>query len=1248
MCRYIVSMKDFTSQHNLAEETLPLEEARLEALQGYGILDTGQEQDYDDLAALAAAICGVPLALITFVEEKTQWLKAGVGMPCLRTDRSASFCTHAIRQPALMVVPDTLCDARFADNPFVTGEPHVRFYAGMPLITPSGHALGTICVLDTQPRCLSTVQQNALKVLSRQTMNLLELRRTVCRMERNMAERAYTQAALRQSAVRLRESEARIQLICQAGGIGLWETDFSQRTTLCSESYAQLFGLELADFDGTTEMALSRVHPEDRKRLTEEGARAAETLSPLSLEIRALQPDGGVRWLLIKGEFSTDAAGHPAKISGSATDITARKLAEEALKQTEERFRTVVGGAPLVLFALDESGRFTMSEGKGLELLGMAPGQAVGQLARDLYADFPEVSRQIERAYAGEAFSARAVLGALTFETWYSPVHEADGKISSVIGVACDVTSRQQAEDALRSSEARFQAFMDNSPASAYVKDDQGRFLYVNDAFIRMQGYTEEQCLGRTAQEVCGEEVGADLHATTMEVMQEGHLVETLHELQRPDGSILHWLASRFTFYDAKGRRFLGCTGLDVSEQKRMESERLAAQQELENALSQLHATLESTTDGLLVVNTQGKKLCTNRRFYEMWRVPETVAQDHRDSVQIQFICDQLHNPEAFVANVLELYAQPQAESSDVLAFKDGRIFERYSRPLVISGICQGRVWSFRDVTQQEKSRQELIGARNHALASAQAKSEFLANMSHEIRTPMNGILGMTALLLGTPLLPKQQHWARTVQTSAESLLTVINDILDFSKIEAGKMTLEAVDFSPHRMLGEIQDLLAPRAAEKGLTLTTSLTADLPTHLRGDPARLRQILVNLAGNALKFTERGQVAIEASVVRETESHVEMRLSVRDSGIGIPPERQQAIFDSFTQADGSVTRRYGGTGLGLAICVRLTNLMAGRIGVESEPGRGSTFWVMLTLEKVALNETVPAWEGAAEPPQAAPEETLGLRVLLAEDNPINQEVACGFLELWGCTASVVSDGWQACLAARGTQFDLVLMDVQMPEMDGRQATANIRSREKGTGKHLPIIAMTAHNMQGDREQCLACGMDDYIAKPVEPAALLAALKRWGRPSQTVPASAPRATPAPAAVPALLAVPAPAAVPVIPSLPVFDRDRLHRSCAGKAALERRIISEYLRLTPSILERLHAAINAENAEGARFEAHTLKGSSRTIGAEALGEAASELEAAAKAGELTSGRTTYALIEAEWSSLRNTLEDWLKAQETL
>ncbi|MGE3537410.1 MAG: ATP-binding protein [Candidatus Tectimicrobiota bacterium] len=397
-----------------------------------------------------------------------------------------------------------------------------------------------------------------------------------------------------------------------------------------------------------------------------------------------------------------------------------------------------------------------------------------------------------------------------------------------------------------------------------------------------------------------------------------------------------------------------------------------------------------------------------------------------------------------------------------------------------------------------------VVTARDAAEAAARAKSEFLANMSHEIRTPMNGVLGMMELLLGTSLLERQRYLLTSAYRSAETLLAVINDILDFSKIEAGKLVLEQVDFDLAQVAREVVALLEENAQKKGVTLTLEVLSPLPGDLQGDPVRLRQILTNLLSNAVKFTEQGQVLVRLAPVTVSRDEAMLRCEVCDTGIGIAPEVQGQLFHAFTQADGSTTRRYGGTGLGLAIAKQLTLLMGGEIGMESSPGRGSTFWFTARFPRhTATSQPGGPLPGTRPEVELQGEASLSGHLLLAEDNLINQEVARSMLEFLGCQVTVVPDGHQACEMISRQQYDLVLMDCQMPEMDGFAATRTIRQWERDTAQgHLPILALTANAMEGDEERCRAVGMDDYLSKPFTLAQLHRVLSRW-LPASRVPA-------------------------------------------------------------------------------------------------------------------------------------------------
>ncbi len=479
------------------------------------------------------------------------------------------------------------------------------------------------------------------------------------------------------------------------------------------------------------------------------------------------------------------------------------------------------------------------------------------------------------------------------------------------------------------------------------------------------------------------------------------------------------------------------------------------------------------------------------------------------------------------------------------------------------------------------RANEELIGARDAALAASRAKSEFLANMSHEIRTPMNGVLGMADLLLTGDLPAEPRHYAETIRSSGEALLAILNDILDLSKIEAGKMEFEAVPFDPRRCVDDVAALMDGRARERGVSLTALATEAVPPRVVGDPSRLRQVLLNLVGNAVKFTKEGEVALRVGVAEG-----ELLFEVADTGIGIPEAAKSQLFDAFTQADASTSRRFGGTGLGLAISRRLVEGMGGEIGVESVEGEGTAFWFTLPLARV---------DGEAEVTEAAPATVVRpLHLLLAEDNAVNRLVATKCVERLGHTVEAVNDGRAAVAAWQAGRFDAVLMDCQMPEMDGYQATVEIRRLEQeGAGRGTPIIALTAHAMAGDRERCLAAGMDEYVAKPLRGEELAAALARVVDNNPT-PAESSGSTPTEDAM---------------DSVTPMDLTHLSELVGGDEGVMGEILDLFMEDAPRQIAALGEAITRGYWEEARRLAHTLKGSASNVGAEPLRQAAWSLE---------------------------------------
>ncbi len=418
---------------------------------------------------------------------------------------------------------------------------------------------------------------------------------------------------------------------------------------------------------------------------------------------------------------------------------------------------------------------------------------------------------------------------------------------------------------------------------------------------------------------------------------------------------------------------------------------------------------------------------------------------------------------------------------------KDGAIIicSFQGRALDQDDLSKGIVWNIDDITDRKKIEQDLKKAKEQAEEGSKSKSQFLANMSHEIRTPMNGVIGLTDLLLKTELKDGQRKHLRLIKTSAERLMRIINDILDFSKVEAGRLELEGRVFNFRKTLNEASGFLALLAGDKGIAFSCTVDDQVPENLIGDTSRLTQVILNLAGNSIKFTSKGGVTINITVQEQTageETTVLLYFNIIDTGIGIPPEKKKTIFEAFSQADASHSRKFGGTGLGLSIAAQLVTLMGGEIGLESEPGRGSRFWFTAEF-KLPADEVTQSFDEAEKEKKAAPAIRFDeVRILLAEDEFINTTLAVALLEEEGYLITTVENGKDAVKKWQEKPFDLILMDIQMPELDGFEATARIREEEKESGDHIPIIAMTAHAIQGDREKCIDAGMDDYISKPI----------------------------------------------------------------------------------------------------------------------------------------------------------------------
>ena len=942
-----------------------------------------------------------------------------------------------------------------------------------------------------------------------------------------------------------------------------------------------------------------------------------------------------------------------------------------------------------------------------------------------------------------------------TLERDSSSLRTRQGKYLGRVWFYRDISERKRYEQELLRSErdarerlAEIEQIYQHAPVGLGLIDRAYRHVRINDRLAAMAGMKANECVGKRVQEFVPE-LADKIIAASRPVFEQG---KSIHDLEfsanAPGGhGKAYALANYAPFRDANGEiTGLIFSVLDITRRK-------LAEQSVRHLVAEFETLFNCANDSIFIVRL------SDRRILEV----NATACSHYGYSKEELLKMSIDKIESIDGKAIARARHAQVAREGECRFtsqhrrKDGSLLpvEVNIRKCEFRGELAG-LGIIRDVTERQEVEVAMIRAKEAAEEAARIKSQFLANMSHEIRTPLNGVIGMTGLILDTDLTPEQRRYAEIIHDSGENLIGVINGILDYSKLEARKLMLEKRSFDLSKCLRQAIDILAPKAHEKDLEVTCHVSADTPLALWGDAGRLHQVLVNLVGNAVKFTLRGSVQVSVGVERADEDSAILRFTVSDTGVGVPANQIAGLFDPFVQADGSTTRRFGGTGLGLTIARELVELMGGRIGAQSEIGKGSIFWFtakfarqrwsasesqawraleglrvliadsragsrasiraildswqccsaeasdagaalallgeaaragrpfQVALVDIALpgmdaseltrqiaadpllrvtplvaiirlgvrseltkaqsagcaaQLTRPIWKSslgealtralageAGAPagnrsPQRPAVTRSHLHVLLAEDNAINQEVATAILRSLGCSADLAENGREAVQAVQRSEYDLVLMDCEMQEMDGYVATRQIRAYEKSVARRpLPIIAMTAHALDGDREKCLAAGMNDYISKPVDPAGLAEILARWQTYGRQCAAAEPGGDRA-ANVES-----------------VFDGEQFLNRVMGDGDLAAVLMNGFVEQFPDKLSQLKALFKARDVAGIRLNAHALKGAAATLSAADLATAAAELEEAAATGNLQDGLAVLPRLEANFNQFKQAL----------
>ncbi len=793
--------------------------------------------------------------------------------------------------------------------------------------------------------------------------------------------------------------------------------------------------------------------------------------------------------------------------------------------------------------------------------------------------------------------------------------------------------------DALSKSEKLKNALLFAVPDMMFRVNREGVFLEYIPTPDVPPDMAPASFVDKKLSDVMPEETALRVREHLERALQTGDMQLFEHELPTANGSRI--FESRIVAIDAEQALIIAH---DIADRKK-------AEEAIRDSEARIRAVVDNAVDGIVTIDSDGMLQSFNPAAEVIFDYPAAEVIGQPVSILMPEPDRSLHG--GYIANYMETgKAKILGLVQEVMGQRrDGSTFpmELAVNEFLVGGrkAFTGIVRDISDRTEvefalevqaaeletanreMESAQQELQLAMQEVQKASAAKSEFLANMSHEIRTPMNAIIGMTELTLDTELVSTQREYLEAAKESADLLLELINDILDLSKIEAGKLTLEATEFSLRVVLDQLTKTLVIRAREKGLDLNYEVDDQVPDQLVGDPTRLRQIFLNLLSNAIKFTEDGSVAIAVSCNRGEGSAIELEVAVRDTGIGIPQDKLDTIFESFTQADRSTTRQYGGTGLGLGISSELVEMMQGRIWVESETGRGSTFHFTATMQ---VGEASPVADGLptssshstyAQVPTGLDKPASRLKILVVEDNRFNQMVAVGILEKDRHDVSIAENGRVALEQLERQVFDVVLMDVEMPEMDGIEATQAIRERERDSTDHIPIIGLTAHAMQGDEERCLAAGMDAYVPKPIKRDLLMLTLARLTSGKGEQGEAAPQQLSA--------------------NEDGFDRRAVLSRLDGDIELLGQLVEMFFQECPDYMSQIRSAIDDHDQDALRKSAHGLKGPVSTLSLTTALDAVLQLEGIGKSESMDGAQSVYDDLDRELERMKSVIQAELK-----